>query len=343
MEGRRSSDQKFCFGFPSEFVGNVFPRDNEVVSHAQFLRRKNTSLGIWKQNTPDNVVSKVVADNICAIWNKTEIPQIDSKSVENKVERILARAKKVLKLDQSRRNESELAKIWGGLFDISRCPHRELKLCDCPNCDTPHPPLCDCSLESKVPEDWKDFLWDQRSSRQQCLAGLDWKRAKMDQDEEEREKVTAERRHREEESLVVSKLKSDQDGVDEKADYDDLVDSQGVRLSQGLVLDDDEEEGFSDWEDGGDRGLGGEGDGDVREYNTLSLPRFSRELDRYKQSNRAGAKIGNALLKDVGVVHEDNLQLLLCPAKVMRQRDKFGGIAAEAHDDKPPPGMLKLF
>ena len=164
----------------------------------------------------------------------------------------------------------------------------------------------------------------------------------MDQDEEEREKVTAERRHREEESLVVSKLKSDQDGVDEKADYDDLVDSQGVRLSQGLVLD-DEEEGISDWEDGGDRGLGGEGDGDVREYNTLSLPRFSRELDRYKQSNRAGAKIGNALLKDVGVVHEDNLQLLLCPAKVMRQRDRFGGIAAEAHDDKPPPGMLKLF
>ena len=98
--------------------------------------------------------------------------------------------------------------------------------------------------------------------------------------------------------MAVSKMKSDQDGVDEKADYDDLVDS---------------------------------------------LPRFSRELDRYKQSNRAGAKIGNALLKDVGVVHEDNLQLRLCPAKVMRQRDKFGGIAAEAHDDKPPPGMLKLF
>ena len=162
MEGRRSSDQNFCFGFPSEFVGNVFPRDNEVVSHAQYLRRKNTSLGIWKQNTPDNVVSKVVAENICAIWNKTEIPQIDPKSVENKVERILARAKKVLKLDQSKRNENELAKIWGGLFDISRCPHRVMKLCDCPNCDTPHPPACDCSLESRVPEDWKDFLWDQQ-------------------------------------------------------------------------------------------------------------------------------------------------------------------------------------
>ena len=138
MQGRQSSDQKCCFGFLSEFVRIVFPWDNEVVSHALYLRRKNTSLGIWKQNTPDNVVSKVVADNISSIWDKTEIPQIDPKSVENKVERILARAKLVLKLDQSRRNESELAKIWGGLFDISRCPNRELKLCDFPNCDTSH-------------------------------------------------------------------------------------------------------------------------------------------------------------------------------------------------------------
>ena len=62
MEGRRSSDQNFRFGFPREFVGNVFPRDKDVVSHAQFLRRQNTNLGIWKQNTPDNIVSKAVAD-----------------------------------------------------------------------------------------------------------------------------------------------------------------------------------------------------------------------------------------------------------------------------------------
>ena len=77
----------------------------------------------------------------------------------------------------------------------------------------------------------------------------------------------------------------------------------------------------------GQAGLGG-GEGDVREYNTLNLPRFSRDLDRYKVSNRAGAKLGNALLKDLGVVTEENLELLLCPHKIMRQRAKFGTLSA---------------
>ena len=60
MKGRRSSDQNYVFGFPSDFLGNVLPKDKEVVSHAHFLRRQNTNLGVWKQNTPDSVVAKAV-------------------------------------------------------------------------------------------------------------------------------------------------------------------------------------------------------------------------------------------------------------------------------------------
>ena len=59
MKGRRSSDQNFVFGYPCEFLGNVFPRENEIVSHAQFLRRHNSSVGVWKQNTPDNPALKI--------------------------------------------------------------------------------------------------------------------------------------------------------------------------------------------------------------------------------------------------------------------------------------------
>ena len=64
MKGRRSSDQNYVFGFPCEFLGNVLPKDKEVVSHAHFLRRQNTGLGISKQNTPDNVVAKAVTEDI---------------------------------------------------------------------------------------------------------------------------------------------------------------------------------------------------------------------------------------------------------------------------------------
>ena len=316
MKGRRSSDQNFVFGYPCEFLGNVFPRENEIVSHAQFLRRHNSSVGVWKQNTPDKVVAKQVAIDIFAIWNKTEIPCCGSNGVEERVERLLVRAKKVVQVPVSRRNESELAQLWGGLFDISSCSHRKLKLCDCPTCNSPHPEKCDCSVESKVPDHWKDFLWDQRGSRQQSLAGIDRKKAKLDLDRSELELDRSERREKKEERAAFLKVKSEQEQVDEKAHFDDLVE----RLSQGLKLDDDDDDEESDWEEGGEKGFGGEnggGEGDVREYNTLNLPRFSRDLDRYKVSNRAAAKLGNSLLKDLGVVNEENLQLLLCPAKIM--------------------------
>ena len=336
MKGRRSSDQNYAFGYPCEFLGNVLPRDKEVVSHAHFLRRQNTSLGVWKQNTPDKLVAKTVTSDLFAVWQKTEIPCYGITIVEDRVERLLGRAKNVLKVKPEKRNEAELAEIWGGLFDISLCPHRELKLCDCPNCISPHPQQCDCSCENKIPENWKDFLWDQRGSRQQSLAGIDRKKTKLDL--ERCEKENEKEREKEEERAAFSK----QEQVDEKAPYDALVDSQGERLSQGLNLGDDDESGDSDWEEGGQAGLGGGhggGAGDVREYNTLSLPRFSRELDRYKVSNRAGAKLGNALLKDLGVVTEENLQLLLCPQKIVRQRAKFGKLSAETHGAKPPPGL----
>ena len=77
----------------------------------------------------------------------------------------------------------------------------------------------------------------------------------------------------------------------------------------------------------------------MREYNTLNLPRFCRELDRYKASNREGAKVGNALLKDLGVVNDKDQQFLLCPGKIMRQRMRHGKIAEEQHGQKPPPGL----
>ena len=346
MKGRRSFDQNYVFGFPSEFSGIFFPRDNDIVSHAQFLRRQNCSLGLWKSNTPDLVVSKAVASDFCGIWDKTSIPHFGNtnlQSVQKKVERLLGKAKDVLKVPENRRDESELGEVWGGLFEMSLCPHRQLKLCNCPNCETPHPEQCDCSMDKKVPDSWADFLWDQRGPRKQSLAGIDRKRVKLEEIEEKEEEARRERKERDEQSSAMAKIKSDQDLVDEKAPFEDLVDSQGERLSQGLVIDDDEDgEDDSDWEEGGEKGLGGGGvgDADLREYNTLSLPRFCRELDRYKASNREGAKVGNALLKDLGVVHDKNMQFLLCPAKIMRQRTKFGKVAAEQHGAKPPPGPL---
>jgi len=83
MTGQRSSDQNYVFGFPCDFLGNILPKDKEVVSHAHFLRHQNTSL-----------VAKAVTRDIFAIWSHTEIPCYGTTCVKDRVERLLGRAKR---------------------------------------------------------------------------------------------------------------------------------------------------------------------------------------------------------------------------------------------------------
>ena len=75
-------------------------------------------------------------------------------------------------------------------------------------------------------------------------------------------------------------------------------------------------------------------------YNTLSLKYFSQECDRYCVSDRAGAKIGNGLLKDLGIVKQGDTDRLICPSKLRRERAKWGAkLDAEASSVKLPGGL----
>ena len=67
-------------------------------------------------------------------------------------------------------------------------------------------------------------------------------------------------------------------------------------------------------------------------YNTLSLKYFAREVDRYGWSDRGAAKIGNGLLKDLGLVRKGKTKMLICSAKVRRERQQWGRQAATEHD-----------
>ena len=99
--------------------------------------------------------------------------------------------------------------------------------------------------------------------------------------------------------------------------------------------DDIEEESDEDsdweWEDEADTEVN-------REYNKTSLKYFSRDCDRYKISDRAAAKLGNALMKDLGVVSRGKTKLLLCPSKVRRERQRWGEVRQTEHAAQPLPG-----
>ena len=54
----------------------------------------------------------------------------------------------------------------------------------------------------------------------------------------------------------------------------------------------------------------------VGKYNTQSLRTLARECDRYRISDRARAKVANALFIDLELVTKKNKCKLICPTKL---------------------------
>ena len=340
MDGRKNLHRKFFFGFPQNLNTNLLPTESDIVSHTQYLKKEKNNSGEWRNNTPVSEIARVVVEDLCAVWDKTDIPHygtLNPKWVRERVEKLLNRAKGVLKIPIDRRNNVDLEVEWSSLFDISLCSHKEKKICDCPDCSIPHPEPCNCGDGSRVPDGWTSFLWDQREKRQQGLSTIDRRKLIEERERLEKEQRTLERNQREEQSMETARMKSEMEvqTILAGASDSDLVDSQGNRLSD--IETDTEADSDSDWEDDEENIPT-----TVNQRNRVSLRRFSRECDRYKQSNRGAAKLGNALLKDFGVVTQSNQTLLICPSKVKRERERWGQELVVQHSALVGPGTTLL-
>lgn len=60
----------------------------------------------------------------------------------------------------------------------------------------------------------------------------------------------------------------------------------------------------------------------VSVYNTLNLPQVARVADRYKISDRAAAALSTAVLVDVGVINDQNTNMVIDKNKIRRKRIK---------------------
>ena len=106
--------------------------------------------------------------------------------------------------------------------------------------------------------------------------------------------------------------------------------------SEELVIDDDHDEDWIDIPDPSTERTHDSASG----YNTRQLKYFSMEADRYKVSDRAAAKLGNALLKDIGLVKKGYTKDLICPSKIRRERSKWGAKLEKDHLAKSLPQGL---
>ena len=301
--------------------GNL-PLKSQVFSHYLFLRNQKIEAGEWKQNTPLMVAAEAVKVDVESQWGKTEIPHLlHGKPGDLRVKRLISKCHKLMQIPNERR-EADFGKDLDSLFDVAACQHEDMNNCPCP-------------LGKKVPPNWRDYLKDQRGSRQQTKVLLSDRTCSLrggirnltleEKEEMQHLREKAEKESREKARLAERKRKSEEEialmfskeswGREEEADND-------IPLAE---IDDDD-----GWEDE-------EEDNEEENYNTMSLKYFAREVDRYGWSDRGAAKIGNGLLKDLGLVRKGKTKMLICPAKVRRERQRWGRKAATDHDKQQLP------
>lgn len=319
-------------GEPADLDLGCLPKGTAVFNFYKKVRKDGIQEGKWKEGavTMDEVV-KVVTESVGLVWSKTEIPSLcvkDLSAAEKEVSKVVKQGYTLLKIPIPRRKEDFGEKL-NCLLDLAVCKHADKQ-------------VCDCSAADRVPEAWCEYLADQRGPRKQVglLNRLRLRESTFSPptvSAEERKEIEAEKQRREtrrikEMEREKAKMKSEreQGNLKRKVTFQSSSESEKEE-GEGENETETLEESESEWEDYEPR---------VSEENYLRLRNFSRECARYKLSNRAAAKLGNALLLDVGVVSKSNYSLLLDHSKVRRERSRWGSKLEKRHAAGQLPGGL---
>ena len=312
----------------SKLRDDVLPTELDIYKHYLYLSSVKGAAGDWKQNTSISTKVQCVRDDVAVLWNRSGIPHdCGGRLGEKRVMNLVNKCKAMNKVAIERRHE-KFGDELNVLFDAAICKHFDFE-------------SCSCEIQDKVPLTWRVFLDDQRGPR--ALQGvlstrtLTLRTAKhKDREDQEATEVLryrVEELGREERDRNERKRKSQED-IDTLLNRVPIQSEdiqEGVSESDIVESDPSDE---SDWEDL-------EEDEQVvrksRIYNTLPLKNFARECDRYGVSDRAGAKIGNGLMKDLGIVDKDNMDKLICPNRLRRERRKWGAKLEEEKDQVVHP------
>ena len=313
---------------PVKLRDDVLPTELEIYKHYLYLNNEKLAAGEWTTNTPLSKKVELLMVDVSALWHKTGIPfLLAGAQGERRIMALFTRCKKLNKVAMVKRGE-KFGQDLNVLFDVASCKHEEI--------------LCSCSKADQVPPTWKEFLADQRGQRQ--MVGVLSDRSLTLRTAKSREKAVEEAkeiiRYNSEELKRKSKKEDDRKRK-EQENIEILLSKVPIEL-RDVELEEEEDDNFedttedrdSDWEDM-----------DIEQskskyQNTISLKNFARECERYKVGNRPGAKIGNGLLKDLGMVNKNNKELLICPSKLRRERKKWG---AKSEGEESPKKLPQGF
>jgi hypothetical protein len=309
----RFQREHFAFGYPTKFSQTQLPTLKDVYLHSLAVKDELKSNGT--SQTAQSVVAAQVASDVEAVWVRASVPIISHKAVREKVIRcVLNKARQLSKFSSTRRcAEAIHAKDFDVLFDIATC-----------RCDLVHGEKCYCSKSRKIPSLEIPFLLDQRGSRRMHIGGIDAQTTSTI-----RKKIRRCEAFDKQVSREKARMKSSQ-SVKRTLDNDDRDDDDDNNN------DDDDDDNNSD--NNGDNNNDNNNDSNstsssdeeqllkcssaTSEQMRFSLPLLAAECDRYQVSNRAGAALVNAALRDLGLVTADDRYLLIDHSKLRRERLK---------------------
>jgi len=280
----RKSTEHYVFGQPAKFIQTCLPTNKDVYLHYVFIRNELIASG--NANPSKMAVAEKVASDIEAVWKTASVPTVAHKSVSNKVQSCVSKAQLVAKTSSSKRSKTDnQVKEFDKVFDICTC-----------RCNLLEEKMCTCPKERKVPQLEVAFLLDQRGARRMVMGAIDVQTTVKNQSSMQRKRKFEAAFEREKlratESTVagVACFSSDERSSDKSDSDDPAVDVAATQM-------------------------GGQ---EMRS----SLPRLAAECDRFKVSNRAGAAIVNAALKDLGFITPEDQHLLIDHSKLRRERNK---------------------
>lgn len=271
------------FGSPRDLKQNVLPTYKDVMLCC-FQERKTFELAV-NQVPPFKVIAKAVSLKIAKIYGKTSIPILshrrivaminDFNSKYWKIRRVLKRigeSEKVKKdLEKFKEDSSEL-------FDIATCKCKSFQ-------------LCKCKKDKKIPICERQFLSDQRSSRELALGPID---------QAETERINKSLNRKKKDSTRCSKkIKT------EEPTYIELESSEEIAKFT------DSEELFQP-SSSNTIPSSSRNDIDFKKTALLSM--------RYNVSERAAAAITTGVMQDLGLVSESDKTLVSDRYKMRRAR-----------------------
>jgi hypothetical protein len=271
-------------GQPAKFIQTCLPANKDVYLHYVFIRNELIASG--NANPSKIAVAEKAVSDIEAVWKTASIPTVAHKSVSNKVQTCVLKAQLLTKTSSCKRSETDQQyEEFNKLLDICTC-----------RCNLVEEKMCTCPKERKVPQLEVAFLLDQRGARRMVMGGIDVQTTAKNQSSMQRkrkiEAALEREKHRAIESTVshVACFSSDERSSDKSDSDDPAFDVAATRMGSQQMR--------------------------------SSLPRLAAECDRFKISNRAGAAIVNAALKDLGFITPEDQHLLTDHIKLQRKRNK---------------------